>query len=848
MPRLPSLRTAGMAALVCGGTVALLAAEPAQQPTPASTFTPAQVAFFEKEVRPILTQHCLKCHGQEPEKLRGGLDMTRRSGLLAGGDTGPAVDLKKPDASLLLSAIHYRDGLEMPPSGKLPAATIATLTKWVRDGLPWTPGADTGKRVERPPVGPDKNYWAYQPVQRPALPAVRDVAWVKTPVDAFLRAKQEAAGIRPVAPATKAVLCRRAYYDLTGLPPTPEQIDAFVADPAPDAYARLIDTLLASPQYGEKWGRHWLDLVHYAETNGFERDGPKPHAWRYRDYVIRSFNDDKPYDRFIREQLAGDELNRDDPDCVTATGYYRLGLWDDEPADPKLALFDGYDDYVTVTGQAMLGMTLNCCRCHDHKGDFFPHADYYRFVAFFRDIRPYSETRSVISKYSQRDITSQENRKLYEKELAERHKKIESLEAQMIPLEDYAIQKMVPEDQLAVQDGKREAIVRKVPAFRDPLLKPRYLELRRQRDDLKRRPNPYQEFTLAVNHCDPRPPATHLLIRGNPHAPAQEVQPGFPGVLGFPDPQIPESGPDAVTSGRRTALANWIASPKNPLTARVLVNRLWHYHFGVGLVPSPNDFGKLGLKPTHPELLDWLASEFVQPTWQADGAKPWSIKRMHRLLMLSNAYQLSSAADARNLGADPANALRWRFDLRRLTAEEVRDSILAIAGNLNLRQFGPSVYPKLPLEVLAGQSRPGEGWPTSPPQEANRRSIYVHIKRSLQVPILATHDQADSESSCPIRYTTTVPTQALGMLNGEFLTTQAAAFAERLLREAPHDLAAQVARAIRLTTGRKPTDAELAQDLGFIQQMMTQHKLDARTALTRYALLILNTNEFVYLD
>lgn len=844
MPSLATTHAALTAAISLGFALSTRAAEPS--PTP--TFTPQQIAFYEKEVRPILTQHCLKCHGQEPEKLRGGLDMTRRKGLLEGGDTGPAFNPKKPEDSLLLSALHYRDGLEMPPSGKLPEKTIATLTQWVRDGLPWTPGQEGEKKVERPTIGPDKNYWAYQPITRPVPPTVKDARWVKTPVDAFIRSQQEAANITPVAPAAKATLCRRAYYDLTGLPPTPEQIDAFVADRSPDAFARLIDELLASPHYGEKWGRHWLDLVRYAETNGFERDGPKPHAWRYRDYVIRSFNSDKPYNQFLREQLAGDELNPDDPESVIATGYYRLGLWDDEPADPKLALFDGYDDYVTVTGQAMLGMTLNCCRCHDHKGDFFPHADYYRFAAFFRDIRPYSETRSVISKYSQRDITSKANRKLYETELAERHKQIEALEAKMRPLEDYAIRKMVPEDQLAVQDGKRAEIVRKVPAFLDPLLKPRYQALRHQRDELRRRPNPYQEFALAVNFCDARPPATHLLIRGNPHSPAKEVQPGFPGVLGFPDPQIPEPGPNATSSGRRTALANWIASSKNPLTARVMANRLWHYHFGFGLVASPNDFGKLGLKPTHPQLLDWLASELQHPTWHANGAEPWSLKRMHRLLMLSNVYQLSSTADERNLGADPANALRWRFDLRRLTAEEVRDSILMASGNLNLKMFGPSVYPKMPPEVLAGQSRPGEGWPTSPPQEANRRSVYVHIKRSLQVPILATHDQADSESSCPIRYTTTVPTQALGMLNGEFLTTQAAAFADRLRHDAPNDLTAQVIRAIRLTTGRKPTDAELADDLGFIRGMMVKHKLDDRTALTRYALLILNTNEFAYLD
>ena len=831
-----------MVVTTAGITTALPAAD-------VPTFSAEQVAVYEKEVCPILAAHCLKCHGQNPEKIRGGLDLTRRSGLIEGGDTGPAVDANKPDASLLLDALHYRDGLEMPPAGKLPDKDIATITKWVRDGLPWTPGEDTGKpKVEHAKAGPDKDYWAYQKVTRPSVPVVTDATWVATPVDAFVRAKQEAAGVTPVGPASKAALCRRAYYDLTGLPPTPEQVDAFVADRSPDAYARLVDGLLDSPGYGEKWGRHWLDLVRYAETNGFERDGVKPHAWRYRDYVIKSFNADKPYDQFIKEQLAGDELNPDDPDFITATGYYRLGLWDDEPADAQQALFDGYDDLVTVTGQAMLGMTLNCCRCHDHKGDFFPQADYYRFLAFFRGVRPYSSDRSVISPNSQTDITPKNQREVYEASLAERQKRIEALEAEMRPIEDTVIKTLSPKDQLAVDDGHRGRIVRKVPDKLTGSAKADYLRLRDERNALRKRDVPGRVFALSVNNSEVRPADTHVLIRGNPHSPADVVTPGFPGVLGFPDPVIPDPADGAKTSGRRTALANWVASPDNPLTARVMVNRLWHYHFGIGLVPSPNDFGKFGAKPTHPDLLDWLAAEFVEPTWNADRAEPWSLKRMHRLLMLSRTYQLSSVSTEANLTADPANALRWRNDLRRLTAEEVRDSILTVTGSLNPAMFGPSVYPNLPAEVLAGQSRPGEGWPTSPPAVANRRSVYVHVKRSLAVPILSAHDQADSENTCPVRYTTTVPTQALGMLNGEFITGQATAFAERLAKKRPGDLPGQIALAIRLTTGRTPTPTEVERDMAFVARMREKHALDDHAALARYALLILNTNEFVYLD
>ena len=817
----------------------------AADPQPAPKFTAEQVAFFESDVRPILKVNCLKCHGDDPKKVRGGLLLTSRSAVLKGGDTGPAVDLKNPSASLLLQAVTFKhpdDAYHMPPSGKLPDKQIAALTKWVEAGLPWSPGQDAGSAVQHAEGGPDKNYWAYQPVKRPAVPAVKDQAWVKTPVDAFILAKLEAKGLKPVAPADKATLCRRAYYDLTGLPPTPEEIDAFVADQSPTAFEKLIDKLLASPHYGEKWGRHWLDVVRFAETNGYERDGPKPYAWRYRDYVIRSFNADKPYDRFLKEQLAGDEIDRDDPDSVIATGFYRLGLWDDEPADPPLALYDGYDDLVTVAGQGFLGMTLNCCRCHDHKGDFFPQADYYKMVAFFRDVRPYSETRDVRSKFNLTDITPPERRKQYEPELRAREAKVERLTKRLTEIEDEAIKKMPAEDQRASEGPDRPQVVAKVPMFLEGLRKQEYARLKRERDEVKRQPLPSQEFALSVNNCDARPPATHVLIRGNPGAHGKEVKPGFPSVFGVPDPAVPEPAKDARTSGRRTVLANWIASPSNPLTARVMVNRVWQYHFGRGIVPTSNDFGKLGEPPTHPELLDWLAAEF------ADGG--WTLKRLHKLLMTSSVYQLASTADPANLKADPANALRWRFDMRRLTAEEVRDSILAASGSLNLKMYGPSVYPKIPDEVLAGLSYPNkkDHWPGSPPDEANRRSVYVFVKRSLQVPILIQHDQADTDSSCPVRYTTTVPTQALGMLNGEFTNEQAAALARRLAKEAPGDLQRQVIQAIRLTTGRVPTSDEVARDVAFVDDLKTKHGLDDATALTRYALLILNTNEFVYLD
>jgi mono/diheme cytochrome c family protein len=812
------------------------------------TATPEQVAFYETEIRPILTSHCLKCHGAE-EKIKGGLNLTNRAEILKGGDTGPAFDEKKPKESILLKAIHFKDEhLQMPPKGKLADAEIAKLEKWVTAGLampadkkPAASGHAKGGVVTEEA----KKYWAYQPVKKPAVPA----GSAANPIDRFLNVALQAKGLTPNPQADKVALVRRLYYDLTGLPPTPEQVDEFVKDTSPKAYEQLVDRLLASPHYGEKWGRHWLDLVRYAESNGYERDGPKPNAWRFRDYVIKSFNEDKPYDRFLKEQIAGDELWPSDTDAIIATGFYRLGTWDDEPADPKLALFDGYDDLVATAGQAFLATTFNCARCHDHKVDPIPAADYYRMVAFFRDVRPFSETRSVTSKFNSTDITPLERRKVYEAKLKERDAEVEKLKATMKPIEDAAIKKMPPKDQLAVDDGKRDEIVRKVPQFLEGEAKTKYQEMRRKLNELTRMPLPPRDIALSVNHCDVKPATTFVMIRGNPNTPGKdEIKPGFPAVLGLPTPEIPEPAPGAKSSGRRTVLANWLASPSNPFTARVFVNRVWQHHFGKGIVATPNDFGKLGEKPSHPELLDWLAATFVEGGWK--------LKPLHKRILMSDAYKRSSAGNEAALKVDPTNTLLWRFSMRRLNAEEVRDSMLAVSGSLDLKQFGPSVYPKIPDEILAGQSVPGDNWLASRgggydpknPDAGNRRTIYVCVKRSLQVPVMANHDQADTDSSCPVRYTTTVPTQALGMMNGEFANERATAFAERLTKEFGDDLPKKIAKAIRLTTGRVPSEKEIANDLAFLNDLQTKHGLSPAKALQQYCLLALNANEFVYVD
>ena len=822
-----------------------LLASPAFSAEPITAFDKANLDLYKQKVVPILNENCMKCHGDKPEKLSGGLDLRTRASLLAGGDTGPAAIPGKAKESLLVIAIrHAKEGYEMPPNSKLKDDQIAVLVKWVDNGLAFPPDL-LGSDKLPPPAKPkftdeQRKYWAYQPIVRPEIPKL-----ASHPVDAFLLAKLNEKHLAPVGVAEKHTLIRRAYYDLTGLPPTPAEIDAFTADSDPAAWPKLIDKLLASPHYGEKWGKHWLDVVRYAETNGYERDGPKPFAYRYRDYVIRSFNADKPYSLFLKEQFAGDEMPRTDgADEIIATGFYRLGLWDDEPADRVQAAADGLDDLVTIAGQAVLGMTLNCARCHDHKGDPILQTDYFKLVAFLKDVRNYSDNRNGTSTNSQTDITPAAKRKVYEAELAERQKQIDALLATMKPMEDEAIKKMSPKDQVAVDDGERDQIVKKVPAFLGEVDKRTYTRWQDKLRELKSRPMPAQEFALSVNNAITDPTATFVNIRGNPHALGTEVKPGFPAIFGAPDPTIT---PMAKTSGRRTALANWLASEANPMTARVMMNRVWLHHFGQGLVPTPNDFGKLGEQPSHPELLNWLADEFMHPSDAK--ADAWTLKRMHKMLMTSAAYQRSSRADAANAKTDPANRWLWRYNMRRMNAEEVRDSILAASGSLNLQMYGPSIYPKIPKEVLAGQSRPGMGWHYNAARsnEANRRSVYVHVKRSLQVPILANNDQADADNSCPVRYTTTVPTQALGMLNGEFTNEQAELLAKRMRKEGK-DVEGQVAAGIRLTTGRVPVADEVAKDAAFIASLKIKHGLSEAAALAQYALLLLNANEFVYLD
>lgn len=716
----------------------------------------------------------------------------------------------------------------MPARARFAIAAAAMLL--------WAAGAGPGAGSVRA-AGEDGDLRLYRPVQPVQVPAVNSTDWGRNPIDAFVLGSLEAAGLSPAPPADRATLVRRAHYDLIGLPPTPQQVRDFVSDPDPEAYEKLIDRLLDSPHYGEQWGRHWLDLVRWAQTNGYERDGDKPNAWRYRDYIIRAFNEDKPYDRFIREQLAGDELEHVTPDSIIATGYYRLGLWDDEPADREQARFDEFDDLVSTTAQVFLGMTLNCARCHDHKADPIRQADYYGMVAFFRNVRPFSHNRGVYSEFSQTPIASDHERAAHE---AAKAQKVERIGRRLAELEAIVEQTFTgPEQDDAKSPQVRAVLIqKKLDAALNDKQQREYKRLQRELTDT---PMPPLPSALSVTEFDKAPPPTFILQRGSAHAPGDEVLPCFPSILGENNhPAIPVHPPGASTCGRRRVLADWIASPDNPRTARVMVNRIWQFHFGRGLVRSPNDWGALGDKPTHPKLLDWLANEFVKGGW--------SIKRMHRLIMTSSAYRMSSHDDARALAMDPANDLLWRFDMRRLSAEEIRDSMLAVNGTLNLQVGGPSVYTVMPQAVLATSSRPDHAWGKSPPDQQVRRSVYIYIKRSLLEHMLSTFDAADTDNSCPVRFATTVPTQALTMLNSDFIQQQARALADRLRREVGEDPAQQVRYALQLVTQREPTDDEIERGLRLMRDFEQADALPREQSLQAFCLLALNLNEFVYLD
>jgi hypothetical protein len=681
--------------------------------------------------------------------------------------------------------------------------------------------AETGTKTMRERAG---GHWAFQPVRRPAVPAVKDRQWVRNPIDAFNLARLEREGLRPNPPANRRTLLRRLHLDLTGLPPTPAEQQAFLEDDSPRTLAGLVERLLASSAHGERYARHWLDVARYADTNGYERDGDKPNAWRYRDWVIDAFNADLPFDRFVLEQIAGDELPGANARTKIATTFLRLGTWDDEPANDAIDRYDQLDDVLGVTCTAFLAQTIRCARCHDHKFEPFPTREYYELLAVFQPLRRPQKGREDLDVL----VGTDEELAAYQRHQAMRHQTVYRL----MELELYRVL-----GELSGRRGLRPLIERETVA-----------RLRARAEDLERNAAPIPPRAYIWREDGPRAPVTRILRRGIPRQAGKAVEPALPAVLAAR--QLPGPTPLKHSAGRRLWLAKWIASLDNPLTARVITNRVWQWHLGRGLVATSNDFGLAGEQPTHPELLDWLAAELVQ--------SGWSLKHLHRLIVNSATYQTSSVLFASSR-QDQAKLLalygRWR--LRRVEAEVLRDSALAVAGMLNRQAGGPGVYPPLPPAVLATQSLPGLGWGRSDENQSARRSVYVFAKRSLQLPELELLDTPDSTSPCECRPMSTTAPQALTLLNGAFLNEQASRFADRLRREAGAEPAAQVRRAFLLALCRPPRPDEEKLALAFLDRQARQIAMDRRkagqrpgdargAALASLCLVLLNSNEFAY--
>lgn len=687
-----------------------------------------------------------------------------------------------------------------------------------------------------------KNYWAFQKVVRPAVPEVRS-PWVRTPIDAFVLAALEAKKLTPSEPLGREQLIRRATLDLTGLPPTPEEVDAFVKDDSTDAYEKLVDRLLASPHYGERWALKWLDVVRYADTNGYELDAERPHAWRYRDYVVQSFNADKPYDRFLKEQIAGDELWPGDKEALIATGFHRAGPIHlvGGNQDEEMNRQEVLTEMTAGIGAAFLGLTVNCARCHNHKFDPILQADYYRLQA----ILAATEGNDIV-------IASDEEKAAAEAALNEHKAKIEPIKQQIEEIEKPYKEKLreekkaqlepqylealnTPEEQRNEEQKRlaKEARTQISPAWDEvlaiipPAERERRAALRQQMHRIElERPDP-PETAYAVANME-EAPKTHILKIGDHKHKLDEVDPGFPIILAG-DGKAP-----AEAAGRRAALASWLASPEHPLTARVMVNRIWQFRMGTGLVATPNDFGLLGGRPSNQALLDWLAAEFVE--------RGYSVKAIDRMIVLSSVYRQAAVDDAAKSKIDPDNKLYWRANRRRLEAEAIRDAVLAVTGALNPRLGGKPIRVPIEQEVydlIFTEDEPDNLWPVHPdPAEHHRRSLYLLNKRTVRLPMMTNFDQPDAMTSCGVRPVSTHALQALSLMNSDFMHQQSERFAARLERECGGDMECGLGRAYKLALARAPQPVEVG---------MAKEFLEKRGTLADFCLALLNRNEFVYL-
>lgn len=923
-------------------------------PARADEAKPEQVEFFEKKIRPVLAKNCYACHSSATAAPMGGLRVDTRDALLRGGKGGPAVKPGDLSGSSLWQAITYEHSIKMPPSGKLPPEQVADLRTWIEQGAAG-PRDETNPKRSGLDLAQGKRFWSFQPISNPPVPSVKASGWVHSPIDAFILSKLEAAGLQPAPPAGKRTLLRRVTYDLIGLPPTPAEVRAFLSDESPDAFRRVVDRLLASPQYGERWARHWLDLVRYAETNGHEFDNDKLDAWRYRDYVIRAFNEDLPYNQFVREHIAGDLLeqkrlseDRGAWESPIATSFFWFGEVLNSATDSVKSRADEVDNQIDVTGKAFLGLTVACARCHDHKFDPIPTADYYSLAGVLHstDIRetvndsperarkihalakqireinlelgrqpvypraqvtlrpgdlrfdafqdgsfggwstsgaafgsaPDGALASSFAAGSDKFVGTLTSPKFRTGKQLYLHvrlagTKVDGALKERTPLrftlvaDGYKSQHIVPEGNSAprwktvrltlererncyfeIVDRSREGYIaigeivfsdsKEPPATEEPAEAAVPPATDVSNPQLARRAQlegQIPESSFAMTAADYQPHDVKIHLRGS-HTNLGKIAPRqFLQVIAGEDQPKVEEG-----SGRKY-IADWLTNPENPLTARVMVNRIWKHHFKQGIVRSPDNFGVMGERPTHPELLDYLATQFEQ--------SGWSVKAMHRLMLLSSAYQMSSEPDQEAAKFDPTNKLLQHAPVQRLEAEAIRDAILAVSGSLDTRLFGPSVPPHI------SKYQDGRGKPVSGPLDGNgRRSIYVQVRRNFLSPLMLSFDYPLPISTIGARGTSTVPSQALLLMNNEFVAAQAELWAKHSMTAAT-TIPERVEAMYETAFSRAPQPEEVRSIDAFVgSQSAAYEKAKVGNAdnlqlqvWTDVAHVLLNSPEFIYL-
>jgi mono/diheme cytochrome c family protein len=843
---------------------------------------------FEAHVRPILKAHCWQCHGED-EEMKGGLDARLARSLLKGGDSGPAIEAGKHAASLLYERVAAG---EMPPGKKkLAPREVEILARWIDAGAKTARAEPENLAAGDTFTDEERSHWSFQPIRRPPLPPVHNGDRVRSPIDAFLLSRLESKGLSFGGDADRTTFIRRVTFDLTGLPPSPAAVERFVNDQNPDACELLVDELLSSPAYGERWARHWLDAAGYADSDGYtEKDQERKWAWRFRDYVVRAFNTDKPWDQFLVEQIAGDELltppyanlTPEQADCLIATGFLRMGPdgTGDGGVDQNLARNETIAESIKIFSTAVLGLTVGCAQCHSHRYDPISHADYYRIRALFEPAYDWKNWRVPNGRLV--SLWSDETRKAgeaAEKELQDVSKqrtdeldKIVSetfdRELAKLPADIQPQARAVRETPADKRTDEQKQLIKEYPFLNVDrgsvylYLPDRLTAFNKKWDELTeatRQKRPADDYVQCLTEVPGQIPPTKLFSRGDFNQPRQEVGPGELAVLNSTGLVIAADDAQLPTSGRRLTYARHLTGGRHPLVARVLVNRFWMRHFGRGLVATPGDFGLLGERPSHPELLDWLADEFM--------AGGWKLKRLQRLIVTSTAYRQSSQRRDDLEAADPENRLLGRMHVRRLEAETIRDALLALSGRLSTKQSGPPV-PVAPDDVgqivVAVDTRDSAGRPSGKVvalgEEEFRRSIYVQVRRSMPLGMLEPFDAPLMTPNCQQRSSSTVAPQSLLLMNSPAVAREAAEMAARVERESGNDLAARVARAWHLVFGRQPTAGQVEAGVGFLNGQAdaaaalppadpkTPRPEPARIALANLCHALISSNGFLYVD